>query len=385
MSTPQAGGRRRVYLHIGLPKSGTSFLQSTLRANAERLRPHGVFYPTQQRRGLFHAALDLTDNHPGWGQPDELVAGTWAEICGQVRAFDGTAVLSNELFCNIKPERIAGALAELDGHEVHVVVTARDLARQLPAEWQEGIKHGRSGSFARFLDLMLDPERSSHYARLFWRHQDLSLVLGHWLDHLPASRIHVVTCPLPGAPPELLWQRFCQVVGLDPDLAELPTAGVNTSLGITEIDLLRRVNRSLDSSRHKPRTLRRTMKQYFVRDILRRHTSTKVSTPASVVPRLREITQAWCVDLTAAGYDVVGDLDELVPALADPDRLAADPGTPEAAPDEVLSLAADAIAELVSEVQRLRRRNRRLSAELEDRDTPVGRELATRVLGRLRR
>ncbi len=71
-------GRARVFLHVGVPKSGTSFLQATLRANADRLLDEGVWYPTQQHRGLFHAALELTGNHPGWGVPQRRVDGSWA-------------------------------------------------------------------------------------------------------------------------------------------------------------------------------------------------------------------------------------------------------------------------------------------------------------------
>ena len=35
----------RVLLHVGLPKSGTSYLQKLLSANRERLRGHGVLFP----------------------------------------------------------------------------------------------------------------------------------------------------------------------------------------------------------------------------------------------------------------------------------------------------------------------------------------------------
>lgn len=35
----------RVVLHIGMPKSGTSALQKTLRTNQKLLRQNGIFYP----------------------------------------------------------------------------------------------------------------------------------------------------------------------------------------------------------------------------------------------------------------------------------------------------------------------------------------------------
>ena len=41
MSAPS----RRVFLHIGLHKTGTTYLQGVLRANRRRLAELGVFYP----------------------------------------------------------------------------------------------------------------------------------------------------------------------------------------------------------------------------------------------------------------------------------------------------------------------------------------------------
>ena len=42
-------------------------------------------------------------------------------------------------------------MAAFADDEVHVVLTARDLARQIPAEWQENVKHRGRRSFARFM------------------------------------------------------------------------------------------------------------------------------------------------------------------------------------------------------------------------------------------
>jgi len=39
------GGQKTVYLHIGLHKTGTTFLQNVLRANTEALAEQGIIYP----------------------------------------------------------------------------------------------------------------------------------------------------------------------------------------------------------------------------------------------------------------------------------------------------------------------------------------------------
>ena len=385
MTTEAAPATGRVLLHVGVPKSGTSFLQATLRANADRLREAGVLFPTQQHKGLFHAALELTGNHPGWGVPQRRVKGSWARLCKQARAFEGTTVFSNELFSNATRPQVEAALRELDGMEVHVIVTARDLARQLPAEWQEGIKHGRGLRFKPFLDRMLDPARSHDHAQKFWRHQDVADLLDRWGADLPPERVHLVTAPPPGAPRELLWQRFCAVVGVDPALAEFPEVGANTSLGITAIDVLRRVNRQLRRDKQRHPLLRRTVKQVLVNDALRRDQSPRVATPETLLPRLAEITDGWVKRIEAAGYDVVGDLADLTPRPTE-----GAPAEHRVPVRDSRALAVQAVAVLTKEVAALRaeaqevERLRQRVAELESGSGRVG-AVVRRAAARLRR
>ena len=371
--------RARVFLHIGVPKSGTSFLQATLRENADRLAAQGIHYPTRHQHGLFHAALELTGNHPGWGVPDRRVRGSWAALCAGARRRGGISVFSNELFSNVKAEKIGPALAHLEGTEVHVVVTARDLARQLPAEWQEGVKHGRGLRFAAFLDRIADPERTHPHARKFWRHQDLAAILDRWADHVPTDRVHVVTCPPPGAPRDLLWDRFCSVVGIDPAGTVWPELGANVSLGVTAVDVLRRVNRALGRLDERPPQLRRVLKQSLVNGALRADDSPRVTTPERLVPRLTEITEDWVTRIEKAGYDVVGDLAELTP------RITSGPGgAPRVPVRDSRDLAVEAVAVLAREVATLRHDLQRAEARARRHSSPRRRlRRLARRLGRM--
>lgn len=368
-------------LHVGVPKSGTSFLQTTLRENADQLEGVGVHFPTEQHKGLFHAALELTGNHPGWGVPDARVKGSWERLCRRARRHAGTTVLSNELFSNVEATEVPGALKHLEGLDVHLVVTARDLARQLPAEWQEGVKHGRSLRYQRFLDRVTDPERRHPHARKFWRHQDVADLLDRWGRHLPADHVHLVTVPPPGAPRDLLWRRFCEVVGVDPDVAtEEPATGSNVSLGVTAVDVLRRVNGRLRRLDDRPPGLRRTVKQVLVNGALRADTSPRVSTPDELLPRLQEITDVWVHRVREAGYQVVGDLDDLTPRPASGEA----PARPRVQVRESRDLALDAVALLTREVALLREEVREVEV-LRRRVAELESGASARALSTLRR
>ena len=141
------------------------------------------------------------------------------------------------------PEQVARVLADLGDagiDQVDVVVTVRDLARQLPAEWQEGVKHGRRDSYPAFLrhrarrarrHVGTDAERRRH--RRFWAAQDPVAVLDRWGAHLPADRVHCVVDPPPGAPSDELWRRFAAALGVAVDRQRRPCRrrAVNPSLG----------------------------------------------------------------------------------------------------------------------------------------------------------
>ena len=83
---------RAVYLHIGAPKTGTTYVQDRLALNARSLARHDVHVPTRPlvSPGLFHfrAALDLLGQDWG-GQPGHAEGG-WDALVKRVRRSSGT-------------------------------------------------------------------------------------------------------------------------------------------------------------------------------------------------------------------------------------------------------------------------------------------------------
>ena len=72
---------QRVYLHVGLPKSGTTFLQASLLRNRQALRQAGVLFPAGEER-MFQAAVDVRGNHKAWGLARSEVKDGWDAILG---------------------------------------------------------------------------------------------------------------------------------------------------------------------------------------------------------------------------------------------------------------------------------------------------------------
>lgn len=299
---------RKVYLHIGAPKTGTTYVQDRLALNSKTLAANGVHFPTKSwfsEPTLFHfrAALDLLDQD--WGGPSGHADGAWPSMVKQVRRHTGTAIISHEILAPAPAEKIAKVMNDLQGAEIHVVYSARDMLRQLPAAWQESIKQGRKWSFDRFLD---KAERGTPW---FTRAFDLPSVLTEWSLNLPPERVHVVTVPQRRGGGNVLWERFCEVFGIDEAWAPLDSSRANESLGVAETELLRRLNQGLDRTVRRSAPHDRLIENLLVRSELGQRRSRKVQLPPAHYGWARAQSERWIQWLEETGVDVVGDLDDL--------------------------------------------------------------------------
>jgi hypothetical protein len=336
--------QRRVFVHIGAPKTGTTYLQAVLHRNRQQLAGDGVLYPQDIGNAHFHAALDLRGvAFAGHRVPN--VEGAWDRVSSQVRGWTGrTSVISHELLAAAKPDQANRVVDSLAPAEVHVVYTARDIGRQIPAMWQESIKNGQTIDFAAYVNRLQRPLRQGRAAGIFWRSQDPLDVLSRW-SAIPAERMHVITVPQTGADVSLLWQRFCEVIGLDEHRYDIDVPRINESLGLAEAELVRRINIRLDGQLAWP-DYEAVVKHELAEGKLAR----RVDSPrARLSPRQHSwavgVSKQLAAGLESAGYRVVGDLADLVPA--DYGSQGRDKGIPNA--DAVIEAAADVLAERLVE------------------------------------
>ncbi len=364
---------RTVIVHVGAPKTGTSFVQDLLFAQRERLREHGVLYPADRFDAHFLAALDLLQLP--WGGIEEEATGAWDRLAAEVRAWPGTAIISHEILATASRAQVARAFETLranDETELHVVYSARDLVRQIPAEWQENIKHRRETTYGDFLAELRDPARAEPTARWFWAVQEVPDVLDRWGATLPREQVHLVTVPPPGAPHGLLWQRFARVIGLDPTEFVPEAVRTNASLGVAEAALLRRLNvRIVDLVwNHNYRPL---VREHLVhQNLSEQRVSPKLSVPPEVWEWAEDLSRKWVSELALRAYDVSGDLDDLLPRPALP---WADPDDPD--PEQLAEAGLNALTALTVEAARLRDQQRVLTDEIADLHAELDRAYVT--------
>lgn len=353
MSTYVEGGsaRKRVFLHVGSPKTGTTFLQEVLWRQKDLAAEQGLLLPMRSFFDHYLATLDvrgLADRPP---HPPRA-AGMWKAMVDEALRWRGDVLISHELFAGASQEQAEAAVASFpDTVDVHVVVSARDLGRQVPAEWQEHVKHRATQTFPQFVATL----RRERPGAWFWQVQDYPQLLRRWGAGLPSDRLHVVTVPQAGTDPSTLWSRFAGLVGLRPEAFDLEGLRANTSLGYEQAELLRRVNLALGDRLPMPGPYPVDVKDFFAQSVLAGRPGTRFALGGDDLAWARERSLRIVEELKQLGADVVGDLAELVPEVEEreqPDLEAA------LHADRLLEESVAAIATLLTE-----RRERRAEVE----------------------
>jgi hypothetical protein len=321
-TSPSGSAGPKVVMHIGEPKTGTTFLQQVLWRNRGELAAHGVILPGHHPQDHYRATQDLRGIKKLPSDPAGSWSGEWEILAREAQQAERVAVISHELFSAADAEQADRAIRSLLPADVHVVVTVRDMATLLPAEWQETVKHRNTRAWPDWLADVIDHESTAPDRRQwwFWRVHDTMAILEIWSRLLPAENVHVIITPPASAPAGELWRRFASVLGVDAGIADLSRARPNASLGIAETEFLRLLNQALSDE------VPDWFYMWNVKEGLAHQTlaatpdqperRARLVLPAGRDPWAKQQAAVLASALSASGYDIVGDIDDLVPRPA---------------------------------------------------------------------
>lgn len=188
---PRRPGRRRLLVHAGLHKTGTTAIQEYLAPLASALRARGVLYPAAGRPGgalvgHHNIAWQLAGDRRFRARHGDLDA-----VAGEIADFDGDAVVSSEDFetALCEPRRLLPLLrhAALAEHDVTVLVYLRDQASYLESLFFEMLHHGLAEEPARLCETVLRHGELRHadWSFLF----DPARLLDEWAALAPARLV----------------------------------------------------------------------------------------------------------------------------------------------------------------------------------------------------
>jgi hypothetical protein len=166
--------KKRVYLHVGVHKSGTPYLQSMLLRHRAALRDAGVLYPGASSR-MFLAAVEVRGTYKGWGLRGREVRGNWDAICRSAREFDGVTVVSHELFAAAAPRQVVAAMTMMRDLDVHLVISTTDPDSSVTKD-----------------------------------------AVRRWRRSVPVGNLHILCAPKGPEGHDILWRQLAATVGFDP-------------------------------------------------------------------------------------------------------------------------------------------------------------------------
>jgi hypothetical protein len=348
----------KVFLHIGLPKTGTTYLQTVMWAARDQLRAEGVLLPGRERRDHLWATRVIRED-PNLASYEPEVRESWEALKAEIGAWEGAAVISHEFFAGASAEQAAGMIAELAPAEVHLVVTAREPVGLYSGSWQESLKNRDTRTMPEYAEAKV---ATGSMAVWNWRTLDVRLVLERWAASLPPERVHVITMPRPGAARDLLWQRYAGLIGLDADSYDLSVTFPNESMGAAEAETLRRINTHLQSDEFYPAFDRGVYIRTFLADERLVPRGGDRYWPTDVIlDECRERALAAVEAIRSAGFDVIGDLDDLLVHEQLEPRRSVDSVTEAEVADVATALA----GRMLHDVRALRRQRNQLARDLE--------------------
>lgn len=344
---------RRAFIHVGAPKTGTTYLQGILWRNRTEMRQAGLHTLGQSRGDHYRAGHDIrgVEYLPGDPRPDW--AGAWDLLAKLSNSSEAqNIVISDEHLASLTPEQVTRAVRSLSPREVHVIYATRNLAKLLPSEYQEYVKHRSKLTYTDWVRKVFDSPDAGP-GKWFWSVHDPVDVVNRWTTAIPLEHFHLLTMPPPGSPKDALWVRFADVVGVDPAAAtDFDVAG-NDSLGMAEAEVLRRVNSVL------PDSFPRWHHTGLARDVLAskilgpRSRPGRPKLPDDLAEKVIVQTEANISGLKGSGVDIVGELSVL--EVTEDLSL----GEPKPSQEEVINAAVAGIAGLLVEMGQMRdaRRN----------------------------
>jgi len=293
--------------------------------NRAWLAAQGVLLPGYSTWDHSRASRDLRGSRRMAGDPADSWVGEWDVLIRQARHAQQAAVISNELLAAAAPGQADRAIRSLQPAELHIILTVRDIASLLPAEWQESVKVRGTAPWEQWLSDVIDAESASDRRgrSWFWRVHDTLASLEMWSGHIPPDHVHVITLPQEG-PADVLWARFASVLGIDPAGADVPHARVNCSLGLVEAEFLRVLNKALPDEM-PDWFYTRSVKHILAHGVLSTPPGQgRLALPPEHHAWAHQQSEALAACLRDSKYHIVGDLAELLPQPASGRYLAPD-------------------------------------------------------------
>lgn len=226
---------KQVYIHIGLHKTGSTYIQKVFAENRDTLKAFGAIYPTLGAEFLFghhNVAWSLMPNHVLKNTSDFTIERLldYIESAG-AKQF----ILSSEDFDFLQPEQISKIAHLFADYDVQIVMYVRNPVDAFYSYWQESVKHGDTRSIYDYLDQILANPKPLDYCQIAdnWAAIFGSSAMSFAIyENLVADGIDIA----------LYFLREIVKIDIDIEQLAIPKKKVNPSSNAGAIEIIRQLN-----------------------------------------------------------------------------------------------------------------------------------------------
>jgi hypothetical protein len=305
---------RRLLVHAGFHKTGTTALQSSLFAVRNQLKQEGFFYPSIGGKAHHKAIYSLMEKGWGWedrgGNPPNLKV--WPRFARSIRNFKKSSIISSEFLCELSETQIKKFKAALEIEETTIYFTLRPLLKIVPSAYQQHLKIGIRSDYEKWLHSILDVPGQSSITPSFWVRHQHAKVLKKWINVYGKERVKLII--VDESNPNFMYETFNREWGLSKNLLKAQEGeDSNRSLTLDEIALLRRVNRKFPKRRswHDYETfIRQGAFKYLTNKVKPSSDAARLLTPQWAVEKIQEISKESVAEIKKFGIEIIGDIDK---------------------------------------------------------------------------
>ena len=302
---------RRVVIHIGPPKTGSTTLQDALHHNRDDLKRMGIRYAGSGTQSSAAAMWVTRRRDRTTGR--QVPASAWKQLLKEMKnSIESTVVVSSEWFAAATPAQIRTISQELPGAEYQIVIALRSLDRVLPSRWRQNVVEGATYSFTEWLELIFSPSTNPYSTRFWHQHRHDELVQ-RW-GEVFGQRAITAIC-VDGADPDRLLRHMESLIGAQEGALGSSRHVRNMSLDGVTVEGIRRFNLLAEEHGVPPELRYLTVTRGVVPQIEQGVQSDGSSTgrvPAQYADRCVAESTRIVKELRSSGANILGNLDELI-------------------------------------------------------------------------
>ena len=304
---------KKIIVHAGFHKTGTTAIQSSFFAATKALESAGITYPHVGGKAHHKAVYSFMGKTWGWEDRGGVAATDkkWRQFLKQIRSAKSTALISSEFLCELTEEQIIKFKRDLGNSDVTIYFTLRPLLKIIPSAYQQHLKIGIKSSYETWLHSILDEPGVSTITPSFWVRHMHSEVLTKWIKHF--GKENVVLLVVDEKKPEFMYEQFNLLLGLKPGFLTPQTdQDSNRSLTLDEITLLNTINKKFSKKRswHDYETfIRNGSIKYLTNKVTPPIDAVRLLTPQWAVDIAKRVSSASVAEIKRLGIKIIGEID----------------------------------------------------------------------------